>query len=344
MQAQVTIGSGEQPAKGALLDIKEQAAGADNVTATSGGLVLPRVKLENLTTMEPFIPANDPGWTNNAQTRIKELHPGLMVYNLAANATFKPGIYIWDGARWQSSEATLPAAGNGLSIGNDTLSLGGALTKPTTLNLANNPLSLTGRDTLHISAPAKLNGPLAYLGGKNAPSSGLLFMSDNDGNASWEPRSTLPSTPSAKFDRDGVTINMKDAAVQQDMVSTHTYIELPPGRWLVVVTMHANVTGTNAGSNDWFWVRSSFIKDGETQVNPAYFEGANQLISGRAYWEDTTLNGFVVMKNPTQGTLKFYYCVGRIDANAATAARPNLNKFGSSAWKENSIVAFALAE
>ncbi|GAB6012536.1 hypothetical protein [Viscerimonas tarda] len=344
MQAQVTIGSGEQPAKGALLDIKEQAADANNVTATSGGLVVPRIKLQSLATMEPFIPANDPDWINNTQTRIKERHAGLMVYNLTADAIFKPGIYIWDGVRWQSSESYLPKAYNGLSIGNDTLFLGGTLTKPATVNLANNTLSLTGRDTLHIATPVNLNGLLTYLDGGNAPADGMLFMSDTDGNASWEPRSTLPSTPLAVFTADGITVDMKDAVVQQNLVNTGTYIEIPPGRWLVVVTMHANVTGSNAGSSNWFWVRSSFVIEGETQINPAYFEGSNQLISGRTYWDDTTLNGYVILKNPTQAKLKFFYHVGRIEVNAGSMARPSLNKFGSSFWKENSIVAFALAE
>ncbi|GHV50054.1 hypothetical protein FACS1894181_10110 [Bacteroidia bacterium] len=344
MQAQVTIGSSEPPAKGALLDIKEQAAGADNVTATSGGLVLPRIKLKSLATMEPFIPANDPDWINNTQTRIKERHAGLMVYNLTADATFKPGAYIWDGTRWKASEDSLPKAYNGLSIGNDSLFLGGTLTKPTTVDLANNTLSLTGRDTLHIATPVNLNDILAYLGGGNAPADGMLFMSDAGGNASWKPRSTLPSTPSAVFAPDGITLDMKDAAVQQTLVNTGTYIEIPPGRWLVVVTMHANITGSNPGSSHWFWVRSSFIREGETQIDPAYFEGSNQLISGRTYWDDTTLNGYVIMKNPTQAKMKFFYCVGRIDVNAGSNSRPSLNKFGSSFWKENSIVAFALAE
>ncbi|MDR2627731.1 MAG: hypothetical protein LBC40_06830 [Dysgonamonadaceae bacterium] len=345
MQAQVTIGSSEQPAKGALLDIKEQAAGAGNVTATTGGVVLPRVKLKSLTTMEPFIPANDPDWTNNAQTRIKERHAGLMVYNLTTDANFKPGVYTWDGTRWQSSElSSPPKAYNGLSIDKDTLQLGGTLMKPITVDLASNTLSLTGGDTLHIATPVNLSSLLSYLAGGSAPGDEMLLISDADGNASWAPRYSLPSTPLAVFDPNGITFNMKDALVQQSMINTGTYIEIPPGRWLLVVTMHVNISGSNIGANDWFWVRSSFVKEGETAPNTAYFEGSNYLISGRTYRDDTTINGYVIMKNSGQEKLKFFYYVGRVELSPGSSAAISMNNFGSSYWKENSIVAFALAE
>jgi hypothetical protein len=89
ISAQVSIGSDLAPAKGALLDIKQQAG---NITATSGGLLLPRVGLTTINSLAPLI--NNPTTTDNSD------HKGLTVYNVTSNATFKPGIYVWDGAKW----------------------------------------------------------------------------------------------------------------------------------------------------------------------------------------------------------------------------------------------------
>jgi hypothetical protein len=89
ISAQVTIGSDIPPAKGALLDIKQQTG---TTTATSGGLLLPRVGLTSLTSLSPLIAS--PTTADNTD------HRGLTVYNVTSNTTFKPGIYVWDGAKW----------------------------------------------------------------------------------------------------------------------------------------------------------------------------------------------------------------------------------------------------
>lgn len=106
---QVTVGSDVAPERAALLEIKDQAADADNVTAKTGGLGLPRVELADKTTLEPFIATGDAEWTNAAtQATLKTKHAGLMVYNLyespssvtESNKKFKPGVYVWNGTEW----------------------------------------------------------------------------------------------------------------------------------------------------------------------------------------------------------------------------------------------------
>jgi len=104
--AQVTVGSNKAPVKGALLEIKNKDADSPssvtdikNVTSDEkgGGLGLPRVWLEDMKTLQPFI-AKDAAWDANTGG-VKQLHAGLMVYNI--NATdFTQGIYVWDGAQW----------------------------------------------------------------------------------------------------------------------------------------------------------------------------------------------------------------------------------------------------
>lgn len=95
LQAQVTIGSVDVPASGALLDLKE-----DNVT--SKGLGMPRVMLTNL------IP-------NNASELAASIgsvgswalseHTALAVYNVKEDRCWTEpiyeGLYVFDGDRWQ---------------------------------------------------------------------------------------------------------------------------------------------------------------------------------------------------------------------------------------------------
>lgn len=98
--AQVTIGSDNPPASAALLELKTQEPGIvnhvtddSNITSTSGGLLLPRVKLVSLSSLEPFIPG--------ATTEQKLKHAGLIVHNLSTTGGLQQATYQWDGSQWR---------------------------------------------------------------------------------------------------------------------------------------------------------------------------------------------------------------------------------------------------
>lgn len=105
--AQVTIGSGSPPVKAALLELKDKDAEPiipsvtddDNITSSTGGLILPRVKLISKSTLEPFVNKSSTEWISNTDY-LKEKHAGLTVYNLNESNGFKQGIYAWDGSKW----------------------------------------------------------------------------------------------------------------------------------------------------------------------------------------------------------------------------------------------------
>ncbi|MDR2627733.1 MAG: hypothetical protein LBC40_06840 [Dysgonamonadaceae bacterium] len=334
-QAQVTIGSGEQPVKGALLDIKEQAANSDNVTSTRGGLLLPRVKLKNKSTLEPFIPITDPDWVNQATSRIKELHAGLIVYNLTTVNPFRPGVYVWDGSQWTPANAITLATGNGLQHSNDSLYPGGSLSQATTLDL-DQALRINGTGALNVSGTINLNQALKYTYGQ--PGKGKILVSDDTGNASWQNNNALATTPSAIY-ASGVSLLLR-TLTGNNWTNTRVSMMIPPGRWFVMVTMLAYVTDGNPGS-DIFWVRSSFIEDGKTDIDANFFIGSNKLISSRIHPGMNIVNGYVIMKNDRQTPVKFWYNIGHVEILAGTA-NCILRTFGSSSWGENSIVAFAL--
>ncbi|MDR3338749.1 MAG: hypothetical protein LBT25_01420 [Candidatus Symbiothrix sp.] len=111
--SQVTIGSLIEPEKGALLEVKNKAANADNATidGTGGGIALPRVVLEDRETLQPFISITDPDWLSASATKIKERHAGLTVYNIKEspstetnlNKIFRQGFYSWNGKQWKEA-------------------------------------------------------------------------------------------------------------------------------------------------------------------------------------------------------------------------------------------------
>lgn len=108
LQAQVSIGSLENPESGMLLQIKSKevtSPSTDNTTvdANGGGILLPRVQLVSKTTLQPFIELSDAEWNSSNQARTKMKHAGLMVYNINASAVFRQGTYVWDGEQWEEA-------------------------------------------------------------------------------------------------------------------------------------------------------------------------------------------------------------------------------------------------
>lgn len=87
IKSQVTIGASTAPAKGALLQLKENDA--DGMNATKG-LGMPRVKLKDIYSL-----------TVQNQNLALE-HTGLLVYNTTINTQLCPGLYIWSGSRWEA--------------------------------------------------------------------------------------------------------------------------------------------------------------------------------------------------------------------------------------------------
>lgn len=89
---QVAIGGGSVPLEGALLDLKEQQADINNVTA-SKGLLMPRVMLTDLTKLTPMVKVESP--------ENKKEHIGLQVYHVGgSSSTIDEGLKIWDGEQW----------------------------------------------------------------------------------------------------------------------------------------------------------------------------------------------------------------------------------------------------
>lgn len=103
--SQVTIGSNKIPEKGALLQLKEIDE-PNGVTATTGGLLLPRVILSDKNELYPmFLNTTGTGPNSDYSSNKADLdkaHTGLIVYNLKEDDEKELclGVNQWDGIQW----------------------------------------------------------------------------------------------------------------------------------------------------------------------------------------------------------------------------------------------------
>jgi hypothetical protein len=104
LSSQVTIGMGEAPIDGALLQLKENKIADDGANATKG-LGFPRVQLTDENNLYPMFYDNSTSGPASAyqgagKDALDKTHTGLVVYNTNNASPFQKGLYIWDGSLW----------------------------------------------------------------------------------------------------------------------------------------------------------------------------------------------------------------------------------------------------
>ncbi len=114
LYSQVTIGSGNIPVDGALLDIKENTSSGANSTR---GFLFPRVSLTTVNAL------NDISGVDPADATAKLAHTGLSVYNTNISFTGGAGLNMWDGEKWVNIQASEPINTNLAGIVNPGASL-----------------------------------------------------------------------------------------------------------------------------------------------------------------------------------------------------------------------------
>ncbi|MDR1502694.1 MAG: hypothetical protein LBT43_09595 [Prevotella sp.] len=118
VQAQVTIGTGEEPVAGALLQLKDKANVTDGTFNAHKGLALPRVTLSEKKELYPMFltDPNDPSSGPNAayngaanKLALDKAHTGLIVYNLVEDDDKELclGLNQWDGEQWNCFQSKM---------------------------------------------------------------------------------------------------------------------------------------------------------------------------------------------------------------------------------------------
>lgn len=220
MQAQVTVGLDKKPVDAALLEVKSQEANnpvsvtdISNITSSTGGLGLPRVWLESLTTLQPFIALTDPQWVNAGTTKIKEMHAGLLVYNLNTTAPFTLGIYVWDGSKWF---LTTGNAENGIRQDNGTFKLGGMLTESTSIDMNGNDLSIATGASKMMKVEGNLSASNMYITETPSTSGSTRALTRNVNTGQLEMAAAIP--PKLAFMQSSTTTNVTNAQMQNGVV------------------------------------------------------------------------------------------------------------------------------
>ncbi len=146
-QAQVTIGSGEAPVEGAILQVKTKTGIIDDSDNATKGVAFPRVPLTAKKSLLPMV-------SGGGTLEQKATHTGLVVFNtneaVATDDTtfkFEKGLYVWKGGEW-TAVGSLPEVGNALRLHNDSIKWGGKLIENTTIDLNKKNLTITADNEL----------------------------------------------------------------------------------------------------------------------------------------------------------------------------------------------------
>ena len=190
----------------------------------------------------------------------------------------------------------------------------------------------------------------------------FVLTSDTNGVGTWKPvaETRIVGTIGAGIDVPFITAG-------QVYRKTGSYIDLPPGKWEVRVTMLMPVGGVPSDAvpgggkltvNDWVWLKTTF-----STVNAATIvdtdissdiEGAS-LVSNLFFGPKSVssepkfnmLNGSVIINNTSTASKRYYYYAGNTDSQEYTTGIGKATKFyvfGGDNWGENSITAVKVNE
>ena len=183
----------------------------------------------------------------------------------------------------------------------------------------------------------------------------FVLTSDTNGVGTWKPvaATRIVGTLGA-----GVDVPFKTTGGVYR--KTDSYIDLPPGKWEVRVTMLMPVggVGTDGGGtmsvNDWVWLKTTFSTETtptivETQASGDIVGGllVSNLFSGPKSVSSepkfNMLNGSVIINNTSTASKRYYYYAGNTDSQEySTTGSGKATKFylfGGWNWGENSITA-----
>lgn len=177
-----------------------------------------------------------------------------------------------------------------------------------------------------------------------AQNENYVLTSDADGNGQWKPAKL---TVIRGVNGAGINISFMETATTSKY--TGSYIDLPPGKWLVTVQQLIIPTGAALTSDQWMWLRTSFSDDPNVAPgdiapystdlsSPSIVSG---LIQGptSAKTRFSMLQGSLVINN-SSGTVKRYkYIAGNNEVEGAQTSATYFDRFGSGLFGENVIYA-----
>ncbi|WP_419487959.1 hypothetical protein [Chryseobacterium bernardetii] len=177
-----------------------------------------------------------------------------------------------------------------------------------------------------------------------AQNENYVLTSDANGNGLWKPvrLTVLRGVNGAGIDFPFVFTN--------DARYTGSYIDLPPGKWLVTVQQLIIPAGAVLNSDQWMWLRTSFSDDpnivpGDIGTFSADLTEAPTLVSGLIQGPTapgltrfSLMQGSLVINNSSGAVKRYKYIAGMNVVGGAQTAGTYFQGFGGN-WGENIMYA-----
>lgn len=177
-----------------------------------------------------------------------------------------------------------------------------------------------------------------------AQNENYVLTSDANGNGLWKPAKL---TVIRGVNGPGIDFPFM---VTNDAVYTGSYIDLPPGKWLVTVQQLIIPAGAVLTADQWMWLRTSFSDDPNVVVGgiatfSADLTEAPTLVSGLIQGPTTSgltrfslMQGSLVINNASGAVKRYKYIAGINVIGGTQTAGTYFQGFGGN-WGENIIYA-----
>ena len=190
-----------------------------------------------------------------------------------------------------------------------------------------------GIGTTNPTEKLEVNGKIKITDGTQG--NGKVLVSDVNGTGTWTTTNSIKPAVTGVFAGGGGNPNSTTS------VYCNTYIDLPPGKWMIFGT-YLLAGSTTLPSGQSVFVRTNFqLSDTVTGANPYVFSGG--LISGvlAGPTDFGIANGQTIINNNTAGTIRFYMWAN-IQKYGPIPVTFSMSGIGSSFWSENQLSAIPM--
>lgn len=192
---------------------------------------------------------------------------------------------------------------------------------------------------LHIATGGAFTSPISGIKIEDGSQGETkLLTSDANGNSKWNYVGEVLSVKGV-LSPTGISPGIRDYAAGY-YGYTGSYIDLPPGQWMVIVSMILVISGGTSDITERVWVRSTFCDSSSpTNSSADLVPLLLRWVSGLGYSNSPNLmNGFLIINNSTTATKRYYYSLGYSTLRGSIPVTCKLVNFGASSYRQNYIL------